>query len=51
MGRWDMAIFLAVKMVNLGLIDFQLGLPFKDITGNDGQNKFEVRLSKNVAHK
>ena len=33
--------FLSPKMVNLGLIDFQLG--------DDGQNKFEVHTSKNVA--
>ena len=34
-------------MVNLGPIDFQLGLPF-NINRNEGQNKFEVHISKNV---
>ena len=35
-------------MVNLGPIDFQLGLPL-NIKKNDGQNKFEVHILKNVA--
>ena len=35
-------------IVKLGPIDFQLGLPL-NIDGNDRQNKFEVRISKNVA--
>ena len=47
-----MAIFVVVvlrtKIVNLGPIDFQLGLPL-NINGNDGQNKFEVHIPKNVA--
>ena len=37
-------------MVNLGPTDFQLGL-LLNIYGNDGQNKFEVHISKNVATK
>ena len=37
-------------MVNLVPIDFQLGLPL-NISGNDGQNKFEVYISKNVSKK
>ena len=40
--------FLKAKMVNLGPIDFQLGWPL-NIIGNDGQNKFEVHISKIVA--
>ena len=39
--------FLESKVVNLGPIDFQLGLSL-DIVENDGQNKFEVHISKNV---
>ena len=35
-------------MVNLGPLDFQLGLPL-NINENDGPNKFEVHSSKNVA--
>ena len=27
------------KMVNLGQIDFQLGLPLVNVDGNNGQNK------------
>ena len=35
-------------MVNLGPINDQLGLPFNfDI--NDGQNKFELKISKDLA--
>ena len=32
MGFWDMAmfVFLEAKMVNLGLIEFQLGLPLNN---------------------
>ena len=37
-----------VKVVNLGPMDFQLGLPL-NIKKNEGQNKFEVHISKNVA--
>ena len=36
-------------MVNLGLIDFQLGLPL-NINRYDGRNKFEVHISTNVAN-
>ena len=32
-------------MVNLGPIDFQLGLPI-NINANEGKNKFEVHISK-----
>ena len=39
--------FLEAKMVNFGPIDFQLGLPLT-INGNEGPNKFEVHISKNV---
>ena len=35
-------------MVNLGPIDFQLGLTL-NINRNEGQNKIEVHISKNVA--
>ena len=35
-------------MANLGLIDFKLGLYIK-VNVNNGQNKFEVHISKNVA--
>ena len=35
-------------MVNLGSIDFQLGLPL-NINGDDGQNIFEIHISNNVA--
>ena len=38
-------------MVNLGPINFQLCLPLKvNVNGNDGQNKFEVHITKNVAN-
>ena len=40
--------FLEAKVVNLGPIDFQLGLPL-NINMNHGQNTFEVHTSKNVA--
>ena len=36
------------RMADLGLIEFKLGLYIK-INVNDGQNKFEVHISKNVA--
>ena len=36
------------RMANLGLIDSKLGLYIK-INVNNGQNKFEVHISKNVA--
>ena len=51
MGFWDIwpfLCFLESKMVNLGLIDFQLGLSL-NINGNNGQYKFEVHISKNMA--
>ena len=35
-------------MVNLGLINFKLGLYIK-VNVNAGQNKFQVHISKNVA--
>ena len=35
-------------MVNLGLIDFKLGLYIK-FNVNEGQNKFEVHISKHLA--
>ena len=34
-------------MANLGLIDFKLGLYIK-VNVNEGQNKFEVHISKNI---
>ena len=46
--KWPFLCFLEAKVVNLGAIDFQLGLPL-NINGNDGQIKFEVQISKNVA--
>ena len=39
---------MEAKIVNLGPIDFKLSLSLK-INGNDGQNKFEIQLSKHVA--
>ena len=47
----DIPIFVVLqdKMVNLGLIDFQMGLPLNIIIINDGQNKFGVHISKNMA--
>ena len=36
------------RMADLGLIEFKLGLYIK-INVNNGQNKFEVHISKNVA--
>ena len=36
------------RMADLGLIDSKLGLYIK-INVNNGQNKFEVHISKNVA--
>ena len=44
-SKWD---FVEAKVVNLGPIDFQLGLPL-NISGNDGKNKFEVHISRNPA--
>ena len=41
-----LVIFLGHRMANLGLIDFKLGLYIKV---NEGQNKFEVYISKNSA--
>ena len=40
--------FLKTKLVNLGQIDFLLGLPL-DINVNDEQNKFKVHISINIA--
>ena len=40
--------FFGDRMANLGLIDFKLGLYIK-VNVNNGQNKFEVHISKNVA--
>ena len=40
--------FLEDKMANLGPVDFLLGLPL-NINVNDGHNKFEVHISKNMA--
>ena len=45
---WPFLWFLEVKVVNLGPIDSQLGLPL-NINGNYMQNKFEAHISKNVA--
>ena len=42
---WRFLWFLEDKMVNLGQIDFELGLPL-NINVNDGQNNFEVHTSK-----
>ena len=37
-------------MANLGLIYFSIGLPINIIVNaNDGRNKFEVQILKNVA--
>ena len=52
-AKWNFEIrpflwFLEAKVVSLGPIDFQLSLPL-NINGNEGQNKFEVPISKNVA--
>ena len=42
-------VFLEANVVNLSLIDLQLGLPI-NINKNNGQDKFEVHyISKNVA--
>ena len=54
MGFWDMATLVSFwslfgnRMADLGLIDSKLGLYIK-INVNNGQNKFEVHISKNVA--
>ena len=54
MGFWDMATlvsfwsFFGDRMADLGLIDSKRGLYIK-INVNNGQNKFEVHISKNVA--
>ena len=45
---WPFLWFLEDKIVNLGPIDFKLGVPV-NINVNDGQNKFEVHMSKNMA--
>ena len=41
-------VFLLAKMAKLCPIDFKIGLPINN-NENDGQNKFEVHISKNVA--
>ena len=38
-------------MVNLGPIDFKLGLPLNIDVNDHGQNKFKVNISKTVAKK
>ena len=45
-----MAIFwvFEAKMINLGPVDFLLGLPLNNNV-KDGQNKFEVHISKHIA--
>ena len=50
MAFWDMAFcgFLEDKMINLGPIDFLLGL-LLNINVNNGQNKFEVHIFKKMA--
>ena len=45
---WPFLRFLEDKMVDLGPIDFRLGLS-SNINMNDGQDKFEVHMSKNMA--
>ena len=40
--------FFGDRMADLGLIDFKLGLYIK-VNVNNGQNKFEVHITKNVA--
>ena len=40
--------FFGDIMANLGLIDFKIGLHIK-VNVNEGQNKFEVHISKNLA--
>ena len=40
--------FFGDRMADLGLIDFKLGVYIK-VNVNNGQNKFEVHISKNVA--
>ena len=37
-------------MSNLGLIDFKLGL-YSKVNVSEGQNKFEVHISKNLANR
>ena len=40
--------FLWAEMAKLSLIDFKIGLPII-LKVNDGQNKFELHISKNSA--
>ena len=40
--------FFGDIMANLGLIDFKIGLHIK-VNVNEGQNKFEVHISKHLA--
>ena len=53
-GFWDTAIlvvfwrFLWDKTAKLSLIDFKIGLPII-LKVNDGQNKFELHISKDSA--
>ena len=45
---WQFLMFLEYKMVNLCPIYFQIGLPL-NINVNEGQNKFEIFISTNMA--
>ena len=45
---WPFLWFLGSQMANLGPVDFSLGFHL-NITVNDGQNKFEVLISINMA--
>ena len=45
---WPLLWFFGTKVVNLGPIDFLLDFTL-NINVNDGQNKFEVHISKNMA--
>ena len=45
---WPVLCFLEDKMVSLDAIDFKLGLPL-NINVNNGQNKFDVHISKKMA--
>ena len=45
---WQFYYVLETKVVNLGPIDFKLDFPL-NINVNEGQNKFEVHVSKTMA--
>ena len=45
---WSFWCFLEDKVINLGTIDLQIGLP-PNIKVIDGQNEFEVHISKTMA--